>query len=329
MTKFQITEEALRANRETFMQELCERYEGNLLQAFLAQIPSANSVRKRRYNLQRFFGNAHISVKDAQRVTTEEVLAFQQQLLQRGLRPISCKNQLRDLSVFFKFLRARGIVETNPAAPRLLRSFNREESRRPQVDPLSAHEVRLLLAAASGSDQGHNPLRNQALLASAFFGALHRKEVRGMDAEHLEWDRGLLLHIPKGFGGRPGRVWLPQGVGELIRDLQEQCGLWRGSLWRDMRFTVGSDRLSAENLHRVLRRITEAAGITKRVTFPSLRVSFRQLAEEAGISQSVCAAHMRQATVGGSSDEPVSPEALGPKIAERLWQHVMDSSEER
>ena len=126
-------------------------------------------------------------------------------------------------------------------------------------------------------------LRDKALLAVGFAGALRRAELAAIRTEHIEKrDRGLRLTLPRSKGERTGRaatVALPYGSTALcpvraLRRWQEAAGISEGALFRRVWTppsrrkrsgplpapVVGTKALDGGSVARIVKRRAEAAG---------------------------------------------------------------------
>jgi integrase/recombinase XerD len=176
--------------------------------------------------------------------------------------------RLSTLGSFYRYCHVEGILERNPAA----------NVRRPKVDiesrtpGLDRNELGgLLVQAGLGSPRDH------ALISLLALNGLRISEALNADITSMDMDRGhrtLAIvrkggkHVPIPLAPRTGRTL------DLYIDERTSGPIFLGANGQRM------DRYAAD---RIVKRLTQRAGITKRISPLSLRHSFITAALDAGV----------------------------------------------
>ncbi|MEK7770616.1 MAG: tyrosine recombinase XerC [candidate division NC10 bacterium] len=182
-------------------------------------------------------------------------------LYQRRLAKSSIARKLASVRSCFRFLTRRGLLESNPArqvrtpsAPRRLPSFLPKDESKELLDrPVDA----------SGSGR-----RDHALLELFYASGLRVAECCGLDLDDLDRRRATVRVLGKGDKERV----VPVGD-EALAALDAYLALrgeGRGALFRNHR----GGRLTTRSVHRIVKRLARAAGITRRVSPHTLRHTF-------------------------------------------------------
>ena len=102
-------------------------------------------------------------------------------------------------------LAGRTLDTKDPRIAHVMEGLRRSQARRDkrQATPITPEGLRSMIAAQPDSDLG---LRNRAILAVGFGGALRRSEIADLDLEDVEWvdQRGIVLHIRRSKGDQEG-----------------------------------------------------------------------------------------------------------------------------
>ena len=195
-------------------------------------------------------------------LTTEHVRAFLLDLTQARKLSFSTFNQALNAARFF-FIE----VLKKPFVLEGLR-FQKAPRRLPVV--MSDEEVRRLLDAAT-------PLRDRALLETAYATGMRLGEVLRLKVTDID-SRRMTIRVEQGKGRKDRYVMLSTSLLETLRSY------WRASKPRVFLFPgLGGNRpLNATIAQRAFGYARERAGITKPVSFHTLRHSFATHLIESG-----------------------------------------------
>jgi integrase/recombinase XerD len=229
---------------------------------------SANTVESYMRDLRRL-GEFAISrgVRDPSRLTRSLLRDFVYRLKDLGLSPASIRRGVSAIRTYFGFLIGEGRVSEDP-------SDRLESPRRGRVlpDTLSVQEVEALLAAPN-LDQ---PLawRDRALLELAYGAGLRVSELCGLGLTDLLLAENLVRIFGK--GGKERLVPIGRSVigAASVYLHQMRPVLDRGKSKNRVLLNARGEPLSRVGAWGVVRRATQRAGITKRVTPHTLRHTF-------------------------------------------------------
>jgi site-specific recombinase XerD len=161
-----------------------------------------------------------------------------------------------------------------------------------QVAPLLKQDIVRMVRGLSG----HVGLRDRALLLVGFCGALRRSELIGLDVADVTFvEEGVLLRLRRSKTDQIGQgrvVAVPRASGRqcAVRALQAWLAaaqLTSGPVFRrvDRYGNVTSQRLSAQSVALIVKRLASAAGLDARqYAGHSLRAGFATHAARAGAS---------------------------------------------
>jgi site-specific recombinase XerD len=195
-------------------------------------------------------------------LTTEHVRAFLLDLTQGRNASFSTFNQALNAARFF-FIE----VLKKPFVLEGLR-FQKAPRRLPVV--MSEEEVKRLLDAAS-------PLRDRAILETAYATGMRLGEVLRLKVCDID-SRRMMIRVEQGKGRKDRYVMLSTSLLETLREY------WRASKPKELLFPgLGGNRpLNATIAQRAFGYARERAGITKPVSFHTLRHSFATHLIESG-----------------------------------------------
>jgi integrase/recombinase XerC len=210
---------------------------------------------------------------DANRIA----LAFRAALVERGLASATVTRRLAALRSMVKVARLIGRVNwsLDVEGPRV-------EPRRDMRGP-DLVDVRLLWRAAASGD-GPGPRRDRCVVAMLFDLGLRRGELCSLDLADVEaspagpaavWIRG------KGRSEKE-RLTLPAPTAATLAVWLEARGDHPGPLVHRLDGVGALGRLSGESIRRIIRRLGEAAGLTRPLRPHGLRHSAATLALDAG-----------------------------------------------
>jgi integrase/recombinase XerD len=229
---------------------------------------SANTVEAYMRDLRRLgeFATSR-GVRDPKRLTRSLLRDFVYLLKDLGLSPASIRRAVSAIRTYFGFLLGEGRVTEDP-------SDRLESPRRGRVlpDTLSVQEVEALLAAPNLEQ----PLawRDRALLELAYGAGLRVSELCGLGLTDLLLSENLVRIFGK--GGKERLVPIGRSVigAASVYLHQMRPVLDKGKSKNRVLLNARGEPLSRVGAWGVVRRATQRAGITKRVTPHTLRHSF-------------------------------------------------------
>jgi len=198
----------------------------------------------------------------AERLTEEQARAFLSELAGRGLSASTMNQAISAVRFFFHEVLHRAL------------SLEIHYQRAPQRVPvtLTPEEVSRLLEAAPD-------LRARAALETAYAAGLRLGEVLNLKLSDIDSGR-MILRVEQGKGKKDRNVMLSPALLETLR------AYWRQSRPRVWLFPgeTGKRPLNATILQRGFVEAKRRAGITKPVSFHSLRHSFATQLLESGVN---------------------------------------------
>ncbi|HKH83443.1 MAG TPA: site-specific tyrosine recombinase XerD [Gemmatimonadales bacterium] len=229
---------------------------------------SANTVESYLRDLRRMGEFATVrGVRDPARLTRAHLRDFVYQLKDLGLSPASIRRSVSAIRTYYGFLIGEGRIADDP-------SDRLESPRRGRVlpDTLSVQEVEALL----GSPGLEQPLawRDRALLELAYGAGLRVSELCGLSLTDLLLSENLVRIFGK--GGKERLVPIGRSVigAASVYLHQMRPTLDRGRSKSRVFLNARGEPLSRVGAWGIVKRATERAGITKRVTPHTLRHSF-------------------------------------------------------
>jgi len=196
-------------------------------------------------------------------VTRAHIIAWRDELRQRGLGGATIRHRLASLASLFEYLCEKNAVTHNP-----VKGVERPktESGEGKTPALGDHQARKLLAAPDGDSTKSK--RDRAILSTLLFHALRREELcklRVRDARHAR--KGAPHLKVSGKGGKTRYLPLHLGTHALIHDYLELAGHGTdeaGALFRPVR----------NNRTGRLERAITADGVYKLVRTYSAQLGF-------------------------------------------------------
>lgn len=200
--------------------------------------------------------------KSPDRLTADEVRAWQLSLRERGLSFSTYNTHSCALRFFFRYVDPRGADLTT------LVPFARRERKLPTI--LAQDEVRALLAAITDG-------RDRVMVTVAYACGLRVSELASLRVADVDGARKL-LHIHAGKGRKDRLVPLSDSLLSLLRDYYR---VYRPKEW----LFVGTDgaHVADRTVQRSVREAGVRAGIKKKVTPHILRHCFATHMLEAGV----------------------------------------------
>ena len=219
--------------------------------ALLARGRSANTIRAYVGWLRRF---GEFVEKPLEEVSLGDLQRYQRYLAaDRGIDFSTFNQAFCALRVFY-----RDCLEREWQFERL--PFQRKGRKLPEV--LSPEEVEALLGACSN-------LKHRAVMMASYGCGLRLSETLALRPEHID-SRRMVIRVEQGKGRKDRYVMLPQ---QLLAVLREYWREFRPAIWLFEGQTKGRP-LCDKTVQTVFQQVRERAGITKRVSFHSLRHAF-------------------------------------------------------
>lgn len=179
---------------------------------FYDKSPSEHTRRAYRQVVREFF-TTHKQRHPAE-ITPKQILAWRDSLLAKRQRPHTVTVKLSIVRSFYEYLRASGIVTSNPAATNLVPPPELPEELAGRA--LTPEEVRRLLA---GPDRSRTEgARDYALLLTMLRLSLRVSEACSLKSSQIKWSHGRWILKVKVKGGRERTLPLPDEVRTAIRE---------------------------------------------------------------------------------------------------------------
>lgn len=179
---------------------------------FYEKSVSEHTRRAYRQVVREFF-TAHKRRHPAE-ITPKQILAWRDSLLAKRQRPHTVTFKLSIVRSFYEYLRAGGIVTSNPAATNLVPPPELPEELAGRA--LTSEEVRRLLA---GPDRSRTEgARDYALLLTMLRLSLRVSEACSLKFSQIKWSHGRWILKVKVKGGRERTLPLPDEVRAAIKE---------------------------------------------------------------------------------------------------------------
>lgn len=241
-----------------------------------------------------FFGVedlAQVTVAHVIQVTPAMVAEFRDALIRKGLGPGTVNRKLTSVRAFFDNMVLRGVIELNPAHPKLVRAPKKGNLRK--MEALSREEAMALLQAIDRSTPEGR--RDYALIMTDLHMGLRRSEVLGIKTDQFRTSGGTPYLVFRGKGEKERAVTINRDLEEALLAYAKDRGTAPGYLFpgRDP-----SRPFSGDMFRRIVQKHLDAAGIKKRIGTHGLRATFITHNIQAGTPLSEL-----QRTVGHSRGE--------------------------
>lgn len=226
---------------------------------------SGNTVSAYRADAQRFLDTVPPD-RSIDSITTDDIALFIGDITDLGISPRSRARILSGLKSFFSFLTMEGDIPADPTlpleTPRILQHL---------PDVLSVEEIDSLLEVIDlSTPEGR---RNRAILETLYSCGLRVSELCGLTFNQLHLDRGFLL--VRGKGSKERVVPMSEVSVRLIKDYIAQDRPVAKPGNEDAVFlNRRGAALSRVMIFKIIKSLTELAGIKKSVSPHTLRHSF-------------------------------------------------------
>jgi integrase/recombinase XerD len=195
-------------------------------------------------------------------VTRAHIIAWRDELAQRGLGGSTIRHRLASLASLFEYLCVKNAVSHNP-----VKGVERPktESGEGKTPALGDHQARKLLAAPT--DDTIKSKRDRAILSTLLFHALRREELCKLKVRDFRHARKGVPHLKvSGTGGKTRYLPLHPGTNALIHDYIDAAGHGGdegGALFRPIRNnrTGRLERaITADGVYRLVRTYSAQLG---------------------------------------------------------------------
>ncbi len=195
-------------------------------------------------------------------VTRAHVIAWRDDLAQRGLSGMTLRHRLAALSSLFQYLCEHNAVTHNPVKGVKRPAVESYEGKTPA---LGDHQARQLLDAPDGASLKGK--RDRALLATLLYHALRREELCKLKVKDFKHERRGVAHLRiQGKGGKTRYVPLHPAASGWIGDYLEAAGHGAddgGALFRPIRNPSGGGldkAITADAVYKIVRGYSGALG---------------------------------------------------------------------
>lgn len=233
-------------------------------------------------------------------VQTAQVVAYRNDLQERGLSPSTINGRLVAVRGFFGRLLKERKIAGNPADPDLVPGL--QVSDVSKTEGLSLEEVKAVLATCDGTLGG---LRDRALLMTLFYEGLRRSEASKLRYRDIATRKGL-LEIKDAKNNPYSTIRLRPEVKRAIEDYLEVLNRElerRETKPEDPVFSSLSrlrsfgQRLAPSSINNIVKARVKQAGITRRISAHSWRHSCTTAALQAGVPLHQVQRHLRHKSI--------------------------------
>lgn len=224
---------------------------------------------------------------------------------------------LAAVRAFFVYLNRIDVMETNPT-----NGIDRHQVRPPSRLPLTLDEYLALEDAASVSGRGQS-LRNVALLAVLFYGALRVSEVSALDREQVDLVNCRLLNV-RVKGGDVMTCQIPDACRAALEAYLEERDLIPAET-NALFLSIQQTRMSVRAIENLIPELATKAGIRRRIWPHLVRHSTITNLERLGVNINAARAVARHKKISTTqlyshADEDLARhavETLGVAVANR------------
>lgn len=325
---------------EGFEKQLKHQTGGDLVSLFLDRYDAQRSRDKFGRSLRAFSewmgSQGRITPDLARSVTADTVADFQTHIRSEGYSRSYESNILGDLRVFFRWAADKRVVPSSPVNFNDLDGVGTTQTKRSPTKPLEKDQTVRLLHAASMDRGRRTGLRDEAMILTLLFGALHQKEMLPMTVNAVKpFGPGMVLTVNNGWGRILPEIYLPSCVRDAVERVKNEFGTEQGLIWRPTR-QQRERPLRPMGITRTLKVLAQRAGIETPVNSRVLRTTFKHLGLETGVEEEAVLAHMgyeprmnRGTPAYAQSLEARKRLALPEPgheiehVTERVWRYVM------
>ncbi len=270
--------------------------QSDLIPLFLLRYDRENTRRAYAKDLETFFGCPAVTLEMAASITFSDVNEALKELDSGGKSPATQRRFLASLRGFFGWLAALGFIDLNPADRHLVRRIPKAADADRLVTVLTREQAsRLLNAIDLDSPSG---ARDFALVTILLNCVLRRSEAASMDIEDIGVASGhAVLRLKRAKGGANQIVKIPARAAGVLDEYVSAQGYSSGPVWRSVSNRNRGQRLSGSAIYKIVRGLSEHAGIQERVGAHTLRHTGCTLAIEGGASLQQVQTHARHKNI--------------------------------
>lgn len=225
-----------------------------------------------------------VKIDNIDHITIRHFIAH---LLEDGLSRISVERKVSALKAFFKFLKRKGLINTNPSA---FISFRRGERTLPTV--IKTHNEAEKLVETPLKDEYYiarrikNPkmgaikVRDMCMMRLMYGLGLRSSEVVGLDIEDV--NRGDFIHIKHGKGGKARIVPKGEKTTKALYRYMEARGELASNETPALFVNIRGNRITTRMIRYIVANYVKRAGLSG-VTPHTFRHSFATRLYEAGV----------------------------------------------
>lgn len=266
--------------------------EQDLIELFLQRFDRENTRLAYRQDLEDFFAFVTgvtppevgpVTLDLVRSITFVDVNRYLGDLEARGLASSSRRRRLASVRGLFALLVNLQALTVNPAAREVVRRIPKAKTQDAPIIVLTKDQARRLVQAASlpvptlrgrksrsdaesDAEPPDTALRDKALILTMIHGCLRRSEAASIMVDHIRpvgafW----VLDLPRTKGGEDQWVKLHSRAVDAIEEMKSYYAArygWdfsRGPLFRSLSNRNLGDRLAADGIYRVVRRLAERA----------------------------------------------------------------------
>ena len=272
----------------------------NPLQQFLSGQLSERTRRAYQADLLHFFsfiGLEQVELKDLQSISYEQIIAFRNELANRGYKRSSINRKLASLKALFKMLFAAGHIEKNPADSSLVRGYKVDETLSGKA--LSNQALTKIQQAIADEKNDLVRMRDSAIFQLLTFGGLRRSEVSSIAWDDIA-EEGVfyVLHLPQTKSGMAQEIKLQASVLhhlQLYKDELQHAGYATdASVFISLSRNASHGKtLTDQSINHIVKKYARRAGVPQNVTAHMFRHTCCTLAIEGGAKPQQVQAHLR------------------------------------
>ena len=203
-------------------------------------------------------------------VTSEYVADFRDRFLASGRGPSTVNRKLSSVRAFFDQLILRGVLQLNPAHPKLVRAPKRGDVKK--MEALSIPEVKTFLSVIDRSTPRGR--RDYAVIMVDIHMGLRQSDVLGIRLDQFRTMHGQACLVFRSKGEKERLIKITGDLERVLAEYARDRGDAPGWLF------PGKDPkkpLSSKQFWRIVKGHLEKAGIRKRVGTHGLRSTFIQI----------------------------------------------------
>ena len=270
--------------------------QSDLVPLYLLRYDRENTRRAYAADLEAFFGCPTVTLEMAASVTFSDVNEALKALDSADKSPATQRRFLASLRGFFGWLAALGFIDLNPADRHLVRRIPKASEADRLVTVLTREQAARLIGAVDMEKP--SGARDRALVTVLLNCVLRRSEAAAMDVEDFGVSSGhAILRLKRTKGGANQIVKVPARVADHLSEFIKTQGYTAGPIWRSVSNRNYGHRISGSAIYKIVRGLSDAAGIHETVGAHTLRHTGCTLAIEGGASLQQVQIHARHKNI--------------------------------